>query len=295
MRVKASRTIFLGVLPFVLLYVACSAPALEVSQEPIEARPSDKPISPVSSTPVRKEGDTMTTPSEEDPANTILPTVPANQAVDLSQPGLSYQSLILSSGAKVDFALLMPEGFDHNLPYPVLLALPPGPQSRDMVEAGLSSYWTPGSAGRDWIIVSPIAPRGQLFFKGAEQFLPEFLGILREQLPVEGNSFHLAGVSNGGISAFRIATQIPELFRSLVVLPGFPSGEDFSELENLRGLPVAMFVGEFDSTWVQEMDKTQQELIRLEVNSSLEIVPGDGHFISGLSGEQIFNLLDSYR
>ena len=203
--------------------------------------------------------------------------------------------VILAGGSALEFALLLPEGFNPVQTYPVLLALPPGGQSRDMVEAGLSSYWISGAAGRDWIVVSPIAPGGRLFFRGAEQLLPEFLEAIKEQLPVEGGRFHLAGISNGGISAFRIAIQQPELFHSMVVLPGFPADQDFSMLDRLLEMPVKMYVGELDSGWVQEMSETQRELKRLQVNSILEIVPGNGHFISGVSGEQIFELLDSYR
>jgi pimeloyl-ACP methyl ester carboxylesterase len=288
--------VLFGVLPAVIFLEACSTAAGDIKEEPIEIRRSETPVSTVISATVETRPNTEITPDEPGQSS---PTTPSEQverpAVGLSGAGLTYQSMILTDGSELGFALLLPEGFNPAQTYPVLFALPPGPQSRDMVEAGLSSYWAPGAAGRDWIVVSPIAPGGRLFFRGAEQLLPEFLEAIKEQLPVEGDRFHLAGISNGGISAFRIAIQQPELFHSMVVLPGFPADQDFSMLDRLLEMPVTMYVGEFDSGWVQEMSETQRELKRLQVNSILEIVPGNGHFISGVSGEQIFELLDSYR
>ena len=39
--------------------------------------------------------------------------------------------------------------------------------------------------------------------------------------PPEGGRFHVGGISNGGLSSFRVAVESPERFASLVVLPGF--------------------------------------------------------------------------
>jgi pimeloyl-ACP methyl ester carboxylesterase len=265
-------------------------------EEPIGIRPADTAESTSVSRVTVTMAEPTIAPTEPSQASTTIATRPVERPViDLSGAGLAYQSMILTEGSELEFALLLPEGFNPAQTYPVLFALPPGPQSRDMVEAGLSSYWAPGAAGRDWIVVSPIAPGGRLFFRGAEQLLPEFLETIKEQLPVEGDRFHLAGISNGGISAFRIAIQQPELFHSMVVLPGFPADQDFSKLDRLLGMPVTMYVGELDSEWVQEMSETQRELERLQVNSTLKIVPGNGHFINGVSGEQIFDILESYR
>jgi pimeloyl-ACP methyl ester carboxylesterase len=286
----------LGVLPAVILLEACSPTADDINKDAIEIRASEMSVSTSISTAVETRARTQQTPIEPGQSSTTTPAEQVERSVvDLRGAGLTYQSMILADGSELEFALLLPEGFNPVQTYPVLFALPPGPQSRDMVEAGLSSYWAPGAAGRDWIVVTPIAPGGRLFFRGAEQLLPEFLEAIKEQLPVEGDRFHLAGISNGGISAFRIAIQQPELFHSMVVLPGFPADQDFSKLDRLLEMPVTMYVGELDSEWVQEMSETQRELERLQVNSTLEIVPGNRHFISGVSGEQIFDILDSYR
>ncbi len=69
--------------------------------------------------------------------------------------------------------------------------------------------------------------------------------------PVTGVCF--AGISNGGISAFRIAARYPERVASLVVFPGFArSSEDQAALAGFD-FPIAMFVGGNDPGWIEAM------------------------------------------
>ena len=87
---------------------------------------------------------------------------------------------------------------------------------------------------RGWVVVSPIASDGTLFFQGSEQYLPEFLERIAAIYPPEGGKFHVAGVSNGGISSFRIATMMPEWFASITAVPDFPQTADFNQLDKLE-------------------------------------------------------------
>ncbi|MFZ0548621.1 MAG: hypothetical protein WAM60_24440, partial [Candidatus Promineifilaceae bacterium] len=109
--------------------------------------------------------------------------------------------------------------------------------------------------------------------------------------------FHVGGVSNGGISAFRFAIFNAERVQSLIVLPGFPrDGADNENLANLKGIPVAMFVGGDDSGWVAQMTAAEQAMTDLGIAATLEIVPGEGHIIQSLDGGvELFDLLDSFR
>jgi predicted peptidase len=225
---------------------------------------------------------------------TMIPETESQSKAN-SEPALTYESITLSDGTSLEYALFLPAGYDPERDYPVLLALPPGAQTREMVDAGMSGYWGHGPVDRDWIVISPAAPDGRLFFQGSELLIPEFLEEIASEYPPEGGKFHLAGISNGGISAFRLVVNQPEKFRSILVVPGFPKGEDFQKLKNLAGIPVAMFVGEFDSSWREAMISTEQELSRLNIPATLEIVPGEGHVIQGLSGDRLFDLLESFR
>ncbi len=231
---------------------------------------------------------------EQEEKSIVIPES-ENEPQATSEPSLTYESVPLSDGTSLDYALFLPAGYDPERGYPVLLALPPGEQTREMVDAGINGYWGHGPVDRDWIVISPAAPDGQLFFQGSELLIPEFLEAIASEYPPEGGKFHLAGISNGGISAFRLVVNQPEKFHSILVVPGFPRGEDFQKLKNLAGIPVAMFVGEFDSSWREGMIGTEQELSRLNIPATLEIVPGEGHVIQGISGARFFDLLESFR
>jgi dipeptidyl aminopeptidase/acylaminoacyl peptidase len=224
----------------------------------------------------------------------VLPTpYPAPELV--SEEGMiTYYQMTMADGTLLDYGVALPDGFVTGETYPVLLAFPPGPQTKAMVEAGMG-YWGMTGQARGWVVVSPIAPGGTLFFQGAEQFVPEFLQRIEAIYPPEGGKFHLAGVSNGGISSFRIATMMPEKFASMTAVPGFPQTADFNQLNVLTDIPIALYVGENDTSWVERMTATEAELQRLGGQVSLVVVPNEGHVIQSLTGAELYDLLDSYR
>ena len=105
-------------------------------------------------------------------------------------------------------------------------------------------------------------------------------------------------MSNGGLSAFRLAVTHPELFHSILILPGLPyTDEDFEKLERLKEIPVAMFAGEQESeAWLKRMEATEAALTKLGGQVSLEITPGEGHVVKSLNGgKKLFDLLESFR
>lgn len=227
--------------------------------------------------------------------NSPMPTSPPSNPTPPREVEVQYKTMVLGDGTTLEYGLMLPVGFQADQSYPILLALPPGNQSKEMVNAGLGGYWAEGPATGEWIVVSPIAPGGRLFFQGSESLLPEFLEKIKIQHEPEGDKFHLAGISNGGISAFRIAISEPRLFHSLMVIPGFPRGEDANRLENLRGIPVSMYVGEFDTDWRNAMEQTLEKLQSLGIEANLRVVSGEGHVIQSIDGIELFEVLNSYR
>lgn len=194
------------------------------------------------------------------------------------------------------YTVTLPAGFDPGKRYPAVLALPPGPQNEAMVELAHSRYWDYGEE-RGWIVVSPVAPEGRLFFDGAEVLIPGLLDEVAERLPIEAGRFHLAGISNGGISAFRVGIQDPDRFCSILVFPGLPGTErDFEALSALRGIPVHMYAGEGDARWVTRMRQTERRLRELESPVALTVFPGEGHVIGqSLPASAVFDLLEVER
>ena len=209
---------------------------------------------------------------------------------------VQWTELPLEDGGALRYALVLPDDYDESRAWPVLLALPPGGQDERMVQAGLDRYWGDLAAQRGWIVVSPVAVDGRSYFQGSEQYIPVLLEHLRGQFQVEGDGFHLAGASNGGRSAFRIALGQPDDFLSLIVVPGYPpTDEDKQRLHRLVDLPVHLAVGGTDLEWVRVMTETQTRLQELGTDVYLEIFDGEGHVPASLDGGAFMDRLETLR
>ena len=210
--------------------------------------------------------------------------VPAGYAAE-------YRSMLAADGTRIEYAVVLPEGFDPARSTPVMVALPPG-QDRAMVEAGLD-FWRDEGPRRGYVVVSPAAPSGRRFFSDGAEYLPELLDHLRGLFRVAGGKFHLTGIGSGGLSAFRAAIDRPELFHSLTVLPGFPPVQaDMARLARLVGLRITMLVGGRDTHAIERMEATAVELERLGAEVHYEVVPGAGHVIRSLAGADNARLFD---
>jgi poly(3-hydroxybutyrate) depolymerase len=200
-------------------------------------------------------------------------------------------------GTAVDYVTVVPDGFGLGDVAPVLVAFPPGGQDIDLTRRIVDGTYRAEAVERGWVVVSPAAPGGQLFFQGAEAVVPDLLDWIETWVTPESGRFHVAGVSNGGLSAFRVAGQQPERVASLLVFPGYPrSDDDRAALDELASVPVRMFVGETDTGWREPMEATEVSILDLGGDVTLEIVAGEGHIIGALSdGVRIFAELDAAR
>jgi pimeloyl-ACP methyl ester carboxylesterase len=205
--------------------------------------------------------------------------------------------MVTIDGTDIDYVTVVPDGFEVGDTAPVLLAFPPGGQDLAITRTLVDETYRSEALSRGWVVVSPAAPDGQKFFDGSEALVPGLLDWIDTWVTPEGGKPHVAGVSNGGLSSFRVAGQNPDRFRSVLVFPGFPrSEEDRAALDDLVDVPVRMFAGENDSGWVAPMQETVAALTGLGADATLEIFPGEGHIISALSdGVQIFDELDALR
>jgi len=213
-----------------------------------------------------------------------------------ANPYMQYLTLKIDATTTLTVAVILPECFEPSTAYPALLALPPGFQSRQEVQWAIDKYYIRKSIQRKWIVISPIAPNGVTFHEGSEVFIPMLLDEVLSAYEIEGGKFHLAGISNGGISAFRLAVLYPQRFESMTVFPGVPLEQDKPLLGQLAPIPVSMFVGENDDAdWVSEMDTTAQILEQNGVDVDFTIVPDEGHIIDALTPSVLFDLFDSRR
>ncbi len=222
---------------------------------------------------------------QSDPSSRVAPIAP-----------LSIERVELADGTEMDYVAVLPKSYSPDKTYPVLVALPPGDQSAEITENVAVTLYLREARERGWVVISPIAPRGRLFFDGAEKRIPQLLFALAERYTPEGDKYHLTGISNGGISAFRLAVDQPGLFHSLLTFPGFAREKnDFSRLGRLRGVPVRMIAGQNDTGWVEPMRNTDRRLRELGADVTLQVEPGEGHILGTVDGRRIFDILEPLR
>ncbi len=216
--------------------------------------------------------------------------------IPITEPGARETVTLQIAGNEVDVTIVLPNDYAPGEPHPILFALPPGGQAQAQVEFGLDRFWADEAQARGWIVVSPAAPEGALFFQGSEAIVPELLDTIAATYPPESDVFHVAGISNGGLSAFRIATESPERFASIVVLPGFPPTEDdLAMIDSLVGIPVHMYAGETDTIWVEGSERALAALEEVGGQATLSIEPNGGHIPAMLTGAELFEVLEDAR
>ena len=123
--------------------------------------------------------------------------------------------------AKVQYKVVLPDGYDSAKAYPAILALGGGPQTMNTVDGVLQRNLRAEAEKRGYIVVAPAAPDGALFFDGGGRIFPEFLKKILADYRIEGGRFHIAGPSNGGIAAFHVAATNPQYFLSVTAFPGY--------------------------------------------------------------------------
>jgi pimeloyl-ACP methyl ester carboxylesterase len=247
-------------------------------------------------------GSDTSTPGPSTPAPTAAATTAAAAIDTVTEaiPALvtpttdGHQSTVMSDATKLDYTLVLPDGFDPAKTYPVLLALPPGGQDQETTDAVVDRVWKPEAKQRGWVVVSPVAP-GALFYEpDSAKYIPELVQQLEAMFHPEGGKVHLAGVSNGGLSAYRAALDHPELYRDLLTFPGMPP-DTSDDLAKLKALPAADWVGELDSGWREAGEATIAKLQSLGDDATITVVPGESHILESVGGKQYFDWLDQHR
>ena len=139
---------------------------------------------------------------------------------------------------------------------------------------------------RGYIVVLPATPEGRPFVGQGAKIFPEFIEMLLREYKIRDKKFHVAGMSNGGRSAFQIAASFPQYFRSVIGLPGFLPDATPERVAALSNLCIYMHVGEFDTDWLRQMQQ-QTSLFRSKgyaVHFTIE--KGEGHVMRTLAGER---------
>lgn len=165
-------------------------------------------------------------------------------------------------GLEVTYKVVLPPGYDPSRTYPLILVFSGGPQQLRGAENTLEADWRAEAEKRGYIVVSPATPDGTLFFQRADRIFPEFLDALRRDYKVRGGKLHVAGHSNGGVSAYHVAAKYPSYFSTVTGYPGLLDGQAIpTRSQALKPLCLFMHVGERDSGWLVAMQR-QEEYLR---------------------------------
>ena len=165
-------------------------------------------------------------------------------------------------GLKLTYKVVLPPGYDAGRAYPAVLVFTGGPQSLEMAERTLGVDWRQEAERRGYIVISPGTPDGTLFFEGADRVFPAFLDQILRDYRVRGGKLHVAGHSNGGLSAFHVAALHPRYFATLTGYPGLLDGGDLSRAAALEPLCIFMHVGDMDEGWRRAMQEQSDRLAR---------------------------------
>ncbi len=196
----------------------------------------------------------------------LFSTILAGAAALLSLAPVAASAELLErsgrfGGLQVTYKVLLPPGYDAARTYPVVLVFTGGPQQLRGAEGTINTDWRPEAEKRGYIVISPASPDGNLFFESADRIFPEFLDMIRRDYKVKGGKLHVAGHSNGGLSAFHVAAKFPAYFSTVTGYPGLLDGPGAaSRIQGLKPMCLFMHVGDQDPGWAGGMREQYESL-----------------------------------
>ncbi len=196
----------------------------------------------------------------------------------------------------VHYKVVLPKNYQATKAYPAVLGFGGGPQTMNTVDGVIARNFREQAEQRGYIVIVPAAPEGELFFEGGERIFPDFLKKMLSEYKIRENKFHAAGVSNGGISAFHIASLYPEHFLSVTAFPGYLWEDTPAHVQAISKLCIHMFVGEADPMgWQSLMQRQAAEFRARGIRAEYTVEKGQPHRIDTLAGAGAARLFDIFE
>jgi poly(3-hydroxybutyrate) depolymerase len=224
----------------------------------------------------------------------------AAAAVSLTEPPQLHaeqlEKTMKLADTTIDYKVVLPKDYEPSTAYPAILAFGGGPQTMETVDSTLDRNFRSEAEKRGYIVVAPAAPDGDLFFQEGERIFPEFLDKILAIYKVQGNKFHIAGPSNGGIAALHIAAAHPGYFLSVTAFPGYMWEPGADKLLAISRMCVFMYVGELDRyRWHDEMKREANALQTAGAVARYTVEKGQPHRLETLAGPNAARLFDGFE
>jgi poly(3-hydroxybutyrate) depolymerase len=232
-----------------------------------------------------------------DSLSAVLPLAGAALLMCASRPGAAevLEKSKNIAGVTVHYKVVLPSHYDAAKAYPAVLAFGGGPQTMNIVDGAIQRNWRDEAERRGYIVVIPAAPDGQLFFEGGERIFPEFLTKILADYRIADSKFHIAGQSNGGISAFHVAASYPQYFWSVTGFPGYLPDATAARVGALAKMCINMHVGELDAGWKEEMQQQAAQFRAKGMTVRITVEKGQSHRLDTLAGSGAARLFDQFE
>ena len=182
-------------------------------------------------------------------------------------------------GLKIEYKVVLPEGYDAAKTYPLILAFGGGSQEMEIVDSGLARYWSREAEKRGYVVVSPASPDGNLFFEQNARIFPQFLEMIEHDYKPEGGKMHIAGFSNGGVSAFFVASKYPQYFWSITGMPGLLEPGTDPQISAIKPMCIYMHAGGLDAGWRDSMEQQSKKFAQKGLTVKFRVEPNQEHVL----------------
>jgi predicted peptidase len=213
------------------------------------------------------------------PLALCINAVACTSSIDAAEDPLQVEWARVSYGQnQVNVAVLRPDGYSPTGNHPVVVALPWGSGTADLVLGLVATYWSEEAPARGYIVVAPEILGSSLETEAAD-FIPALFAWMDSNLSYDASRVVLTGASNGGRGIFFVAAVASDRFGAVIGMPGSYAG-DGDALAGLNGKPAWLMVGEFDTGWLASSETTRSLLEAQGAIVTLDVLPGQGHVLS---------------
>lgn len=205
------------------------------------------------------------------------------------------RTIVLDRERTGQWLTILPESYADDGVFPVLMVFGGGPGTFGPLSAAMSQF-DPECRKRGWIVVGLQTPEGE---KPTEPRTSDVLRVMQEvraRVRVEGDKFHLAGPSNGGIASLSFAVERPDLVASVTAFPGYLLPKFKNQLERLTPVPIRLFVGSDDLVeWTDASRELAERGKAAGLNIALDVRIAQPHGIGDLKAAALLDMLEPFR